>query len=233
MRQRRRRDFLGGAVREVVFGLEDSLVSTLGAVAGVSIGSGDRGVVILAGLVLVTVEAISMAAGSFLSTESAQQVSKERHAQDSARILQERVSDDESIEALFQRKGFSKNEITSALDALKRERHIWLKEITRVERRLFTAGIHPTFAALVMGITYFFGGAVTLLPYFFLPVGAATLVAFFIAICLLFFVGVWKARIAGLSQLRSGAEMVAVSLFAAAIGMAVGRIAAMSLGVQT
>jgi predicted membrane protein (TIGR00267 family) len=58
-------------MREIVFGLEDSFVSTLGAVTGIAAGTGDSYVVILSGLVLVSVEALSMSAGSYLSNKSA------------------------------------------------------------------------------------------------------------------------------------------------------------------
>ncbi len=54
-------------LQEVTFGLEDSFVSTVGAVTGMAVGSGNREIVILAGLVIVCVEATSMAAGSYLS----------------------------------------------------------------------------------------------------------------------------------------------------------------------
>ncbi len=59
------------SVREIVFGLEDSLVSTLGAVTGIAAGTHNAYVVLLSGLVLVSVEAVSMAAGSYLSSKSA------------------------------------------------------------------------------------------------------------------------------------------------------------------
>lgn len=58
-------------MREIVFGLEDSLVSTLGAVVGIAAGAQNRFIVILSGLVLIAVESISMAAGSYLSSKNA------------------------------------------------------------------------------------------------------------------------------------------------------------------
>ena len=54
-------------LQEIVFGFEDSFVSTVGAVTGMAVGSGSREIVVLAGLVIVFVEATSMAAGSYLS----------------------------------------------------------------------------------------------------------------------------------------------------------------------
>ena len=70
-------------VRDVVFGLEDSLVSTLGTVTGVAVGTQDSFYVVLTGIVLVFVEAISMTAGSYLSSKSAKELydkrAKRRH----------------------------------------------------------------------------------------------------------------------------------------------------------
>ncbi len=62
---------ISGSIREIVFGLEDSLVSTLGAVTGIAAGAQSTYIVILSGLVLIAVEATSMAAGSYLSSKSA------------------------------------------------------------------------------------------------------------------------------------------------------------------
>lgn len=224
---------LAGAVREIVFGLEDSLVSTLGATAGVAVGSGDRYVVILAGFVLVAVEAVSMAAGSYLSTKSADEIGRQRARQDASRILQERVSDDESLEEMLRRKRFSAGEIAVVLEAMGRERKVWLKEIARAEYRshMGTAA-SPLWAAIVMGVAYVVGGVVVFLPYLALTdVRIATLISLVLAGMTLFAVGVWKARVAHLSAMRSGLEMVAVSCVAAALGVAVGHFASNAFGV--
>lgn len=62
------------SIREIVFGLEDSLVSTVGVVVGMAAGTADTRLVTLTGIVLVIVEALSMAAGSFLSSQSHQRL---------------------------------------------------------------------------------------------------------------------------------------------------------------
>jgi VIT1/CCC1 family predicted Fe2+/Mn2+ transporter len=58
--------------RNFIFGVEDSLVSTVGLLSGVAIAEVSRETVFLSGLVLIFVEAFSMAAGSFLSESSAE-----------------------------------------------------------------------------------------------------------------------------------------------------------------
>ncbi|MBI2798084.1 VIT1/CCC1 transporter family protein [Candidatus Saccharibacteria bacterium] len=57
-------------IRSSVFGIEDSLVSTTGLIAGVAVGTTNKNVVILAGIVAIAVEAFSMAAGEFISEET-------------------------------------------------------------------------------------------------------------------------------------------------------------------
>lgn len=59
--------------RNFIFGVEDSLVSTVGLLSGVAIADASRSTLFLTGLVLIFVEAFSMAAGSFLSESSAAQ----------------------------------------------------------------------------------------------------------------------------------------------------------------
>lgn len=63
-------------LRSAIFGLEDGLVSTTGTVVGIATGIADKQVVVLAGLVVVAVEALSMAAGQYLSEKSSHQLEK-------------------------------------------------------------------------------------------------------------------------------------------------------------
>lgn len=56
--------------RNAVFGIEDSLVSTVGVLFGVSTSVTDRSVILLTAIVLIAVEALSMGVGSYLSEKS-------------------------------------------------------------------------------------------------------------------------------------------------------------------
>lgn len=170
------------SMREIVFGLEDSLVSTMGAITGIAVGTGSQYIVILSGLVLIAAEATSMAAGSYLST---------KHAREA--------------EVLFhERNGLEVHEEAS----------------------------HPIRAAMVMGIFYLLGGVVPLVPYFLLPVNQAVVPAIIITAATLFLVGVWAASFTKTSKVKSGIEMMLVSLAAALIGYIVGGLVATSFGVE-
>lgn len=62
-------------IRNFVFGVEDSLVSTVGLLSGVAVAGTMPETIVLAGIVLISVEAFSMGAGSLLSEHSAKQIS--------------------------------------------------------------------------------------------------------------------------------------------------------------
>jgi predicted membrane protein (TIGR00267 family) len=77
-----------GSMREIIFGLEDSLVSTLGAVTGIAAGAESTYIVILSGLVLIAVESTSMAAGSYLSSKSAAEAQRAIEEEEGKKVAQ-------------------------------------------------------------------------------------------------------------------------------------------------
>lgn len=64
--------------RNFIFGVEDSLVSTVGLLAGIAIGGVSRETIFLTGAVVILVEAFSMAAGSFLVESSMEEYTHKR-----------------------------------------------------------------------------------------------------------------------------------------------------------
>lgn len=63
-----------GYLRNFIFGAEDSLVSTVGLLSGVSFAGLTNHEIILSGVILILVESISMGAGVYLSEDSANQL---------------------------------------------------------------------------------------------------------------------------------------------------------------
>lgn len=63
-------------LRSVIFGFQDSLVSTTGVIAGVAAGTSNKELIILAGVVTITVESLSMGTGQYMSEKSVHQMDK-------------------------------------------------------------------------------------------------------------------------------------------------------------
>lgn len=69
MRVGRKKDY-SLVIRNFTFGVEDSLVSTVGLLVGIAVANVGQSSIVITGLVLIFVEAFSMAVGSLLSEES-------------------------------------------------------------------------------------------------------------------------------------------------------------------
>ncbi|MEK7077226.1 MAG: VIT1/CCC1 transporter family protein [Patescibacteria group bacterium] len=81
------REVFATYARNFIFGVEDSLVSTVGLLSGIAVGGIGREEVVLAGIVLIFVEAFSMGAGSFLAERSVEEYMEE----DGSKIPQQSV----------------------------------------------------------------------------------------------------------------------------------------------
>jgi len=66
-------------VRNLIFGAEDSLVSTVGMISGIAIAGVPRATILLSGTILIFVEAFSMAAGSFLSERGTEEMVEKKN----------------------------------------------------------------------------------------------------------------------------------------------------------
>ncbi|MBP9670248.1 VIT1/CCC1 transporter family protein [Candidatus Woesebacteria bacterium] len=61
-------------LRNFIFGVEDSLVSTVGLLAGVAAADISQSAIVTTGLVLIVVEGFSMGIGSFLTEETTEEM---------------------------------------------------------------------------------------------------------------------------------------------------------------
>ena len=64
-------------LKNFLFGVEDSLVSTVGLLSGVASASASQNSIVMTGFVLIVVEGLSMGIGSFLTEETAEEIAGE------------------------------------------------------------------------------------------------------------------------------------------------------------
>jgi vacuolar iron transporter family protein len=211
------------ALRESIFGLQDGLVSTLGAVTGIAEGTTDRTVVVLAGLVIVAVESTSMAAGSYLSTKSHRQYLERLIDEEKESIQRSPDTERQELWAMYPSRGYSDEEITTIETKLFSDPRLLLEDMAHKELGICPAHLEePTNNALVMGFSYTIGGLYPVLPYFLLPVSGAMSVSIAGTLAGLFLVGWIKGRVVGDAPWRSGLEMVLIAGFAAGLGFLIG-----------
>ncbi|MEK7620940.1 MAG: VIT1/CCC1 transporter family protein, partial [Patescibacteria group bacterium] len=64
-------------LQSAMFGFSDALISTTGVIVGISAGTNNKQIVILAGVVTIMVEAISMGSGQYLSLKSSRELARD------------------------------------------------------------------------------------------------------------------------------------------------------------
>ncbi len=219
-------------LRELVFGLEDGLVSTMGVITGVATGTGDRLVIVLSGIVVIFVEALSMAAGTYLSSKSESELEDVMLAEERREIRTQPEKERKELEEYYKKRGFTDSELRPIVDRFMADEDLLLEEMMHRE-----LGIHPQRSekplrnAGVMWISYMVGGLFPLVPYLlWQPVQATIFASVGFTAATLFLLGAFKGHMVNLSRWKSGAEMALIGMGAGAVGYAVGAIVGHLLG---
>ena len=124
---------LAGAIRELVFGAEDGLVSILGLVTGVAAGTTSSAIVFLAGAAGALSGAISMAAGNYLGVKSHIEV-LQRLLQEEEREIRERPEHERAeLVDYYRERGLTPEEIQTVVPAIERNRELLMEEMAMHE----------------------------------------------------------------------------------------------------
>jgi len=215
----------GGAMRELVFGVNDGLVSTLSLVSGVAGAAVSQGVVLLAGLAGLLSGAISMAAGAYISTKSQREVYEAQVAREREELEQEPEEEKAELRTLYRLKGYSVEEAERLVERISQDQDLMLESLVRDELGLMPEAFpNPLLAGAQSGGAFVVGAFIPLIGYLFFSGMTATVVSAGISIAALFVVGVLKTLFTGLSWLRSGLEMVVIGISATAITYWIGSL---------
>ena len=219
-------DVLRDRLRDAVFGTQDGLISTLGALTGIAEGTQNGQAVVIAGCVIVVVESLSMAAGSYLSSKSQRQYLEHLLRKEADEIANDPEGERQEIWDLYRARGYTDEEITIIAKRLMSNPKLLLEDMAHKE-----LGIHPDALeeplsnALVMGTAYVAGGIVPVLPYLFLPVHAAMPISIVSTLTILFLFGGLKGWVVKQVWWRSGLEMLGIAGVAALAGFLIGHLA--------
>jgi VIT1/CCC1 family predicted Fe2+/Mn2+ transporter len=210
-------------IREVVFGMQDGLISTVGFVAGLHGATADVRLVLLGGIVQMIAGAFSMGAGAYLSTKAEREVVEGQVRAEHARYAEEPYLAQEALLSALEADGLSREKAYRVVQLISAERAAFLR--TFREKVLGVGAAQeriPLPAALVMGVSFAIGAVIVLAPYFVLDGLAALGTAVGLSVVALFAIGAAKAVLAGTRLLASGLEFLLVAAAAATVGYLLG-----------
>lgn len=212
-------------IREFVFGIQDGLISTVGLLAGIQGATENTLVVIIAGLTAMFSGAISMAAGSYLSSGAQKEIFDKELREAEKLAEREPYMAAEGLLRALGEEGLSKEQSYRMVKVLSQERNVFMRTFQEKVFGLGSAEINrPLQAALVMGLSFVLGATIPLLPYMISSGLTALYISALLGGITLFGVGAFKGKLAGKSVVLSGLEFFLVAVGAAGAGYLIGLV---------
>ena len=214
-----------GRLREVVFGAQDGILSTVALVTSIAVAVDQTSTILVAGLVAAMAGMISMATGAYLGSRAEQDVQQAEIARE-ARELEEKPAEElAELTVLFQREGKSYEEARHLANEIAEDKDLWLR--TLVEKELgisYDTTASPLRDALAMGSSFILAAMVPIVPHMFLEGNPAIATSVGAALVGLFVLGVGKGRLVQKSPLLQGLEILGIGVVSAGIGFALGDV---------
>lgn len=215
----RERIELKSKTRDLVFGMQDGLISMLGLVAGVYGAYADQGlIVVITGVTGAIAAAISMAVGSLLSTEAERDllVAEVRDARKG--FEKEPQLAQESLMREFVAAGLDKPSAYSAVKVLSRNKEVLFENFKNTILELpDIEEANPYVNATVMFFAFILGSLFPILPFVFLSGQSAYYLALAATGSALFALGSLKGYFANESWIRSGLKFFLIALLAGVV----------------
>lgn len=213
------------SVREVVFGVQDGILTTLGIITGVGVAEGDRAAVFISGFLALLAGALSMAVGEYLGGKSEREVVRAAIAKEKQEMSDDPQGEFAEQVAYYKVKGFSADEAQMIVSRLTQHPDIYLYEMIRDEfgidpRSAENGGLR---APVSMGLSYAIGSFVPILA-FLLPLSmtASTVASLAFAVIGLFVVGYYAGTLSDRNSFAKGVEIVLFGCVVFALSYAAG-----------
>lgn len=221
-----------GRLREVVFGAQDGIISTVALTTSIAAAGLNTATVLVAGLTAAAAGMISMAAGAYLGSRAEEDV-RAAAVERETRDLEEKPAEElAELVILFQREGQTYDAAVHLANDIAGNKRLWRN--TLLEKKL---GISPDFGgsplkdAAVMCVSFGASAVIPIIPYLFLEVGLAA-IGWSVGLSLagLFALGLMKGRLVRKAPLLQGLEILGIGAASAALGYLLGELLPRALG---
>ena len=214
-----------GRLREVVFGAQDGILSTVALVTAVAVGVGASGTstVLVAGLAAALAGMISMATGAYLGSRAEQDVQRSEIEREALELEENPAEELAELVVIFQREGKSFAEAQALAEEISQDKDLWLN--TLVEKELGISAeetTNPIKDGLVMGASFIIAALIPIWPYFFFDGSLAISVSVIGALTGLFVLGMGKGRLVQRAPLLQGFEILVIGAVSAGLGFILG-----------
>ncbi|MDP6549719.1 MAG: VIT1/CCC1 transporter family protein [Dehalococcoidia bacterium] len=214
-----------GRLREVVFGAQDGILSTLALVTSVAVAVDQTSTVLVAGLAGALAGMISMATGAYLGSRAEQDVWRAEIAREAEELEANPAEELAELTVIFQREGKTYEEARRLSDQIAEDKDLWLRTLVEKELGISPeATANPIKDAAAMGLSFILAAMVPIVPHMILDGGTAIAVAVAASLVGLFALGMGKGRLVRKSPVLQGLEILGIGVVSAAIGFGLGDV---------
>jgi len=210
----------GDWLREIVFGLNDGLVTTLVFIMAVSEVAPARLLLVVLGEVLAG--GVSMALGGYLAARTAKQILDQRIAIERYEIEHEPEEERAELVAIYQNKGFTGPLLQRVVSHLTADRDRWHRAMVHDELGVVAdTHINPWVQGVQIGLSFVVGGLIPTIPVL-LSLPQARWWAYGLTALTAAALGAIKARYTRQSPVWAGLEFLVVVTLGTAAGVGLG-----------
>ncbi len=210
----------GDWLREIVFGLNDGLVTTLVFIMAVSEIAPARLLLVVLGEVLAG--GISMALGGYLAARTARQVLEQRIATERYEIEHEPEEERAELHAIYHNKGFTGPLLHRVVSHLTADQDRWHRAMVHDELGVVEdTHINPWLQGVQVGISFVVGGLIPTIPVL-LSLPQARWWAYGLTALTAVVLGAIKARYTRQNSVIAGLEFLVVVTLGTAAGVGLG-----------
>lgn len=214
------------SIRDVVFGVNDGLVSITGLVVGVTASHLSSHQIVVSALAAVVAATVAMGLGAYLSTAAENDYFLSERAREMREVRDMPDEERKEVERIFSAQGFTADQVRWLTAHTTADPDRWVDFMMKEELGiLWESRDNPWVSALVMALAVVGGSLPPLLPYLLIgspadavrwAEGAAVLTAFGL--------GVVKARATGSPWWKSGGQFVAIIVVSVLVGIVAGHV---------
>jgi len=197
----------------------------LGIVLGVMAANGATHVLIVTGVAAAITESISMGAVAYTSFGSDRDFYLAQKQREQSEIETEPEVERKEIREIYAAKGFKGKLLEDVVSTITSNRETWVNTMMDEELRLQPVERRSLLqSALVVTLATLIGHFIPIVPFMVVARTPAVILAIGLSAVTLFAVGVYSARTLVGDWRKSGIQMMAIGLGAAAAGFLIGRL---------
>ena len=213
------------SLRDVILGGQDGLVNMLGIALGVVAAGGSTHVLVVTGIAAAITESISMGAVAYTSFGSDRDFYLAEKAREQREIESEPDDEREEIREIYAAKGFKGQLLEDVVSTITANRETWVSTMMNEELHLQPVAQRSLVqSAVIVTVATLIGHFIPIVPFMVVARTPAISLAIALSAVTLFAVGVYSAKTLVGDWRKSGTQMVAIGLGAAALGFLIGRL---------